>query len=236
MGPKPSGRPPPMPRAGGDFVQALGGLDGRGQAQDVGDQAPDGFRDGGRIRAGLGGVDEDLEGLAAAVLVDGDEGLAQRGVDRVGEAVQVARAGFLVVVPDGQLRTGWPRMSTSAAAAPASAPVLDSGGGVRFQHHFLARAGDVDGDALAAQFPGQAVSGGHFFFAGAGREVDGLGERVIHESLHGGLHAHVLFGADIAETTKTWRTSPALVDAWQEPCSMIARPSPARFSGSMPAS
>ena len=58
------------------------GLDRRGQAQDVGDQAADGLGDGGGIGAGLGGVDEDLEGLVAAVLVDGDEGLAERGARR----------------------------------------------------------------------------------------------------------------------------------------------------------
>jgi hypothetical protein len=94
------------------FGQALGGLDGRGQAQGVRDQPANGFRDGGGVGAGLGGVDEDLEGLAAAVFVDGDKGLAQRGLDGVGEAGQVARARLLGLVPDVQLlaaRLRWGR-------------------------------------------------------------------------------------------------------------------------------
>ncbi len=86
-----------------DFLQALDRFDGRGQAQDVGDEAANGFGDGGGVGAGLGGVDEDFEGLAVAVFVDGDEGFAQRGLDGVGVAGQVARAGFLVFVPDVQL-------------------------------------------------------------------------------------------------------------------------------------
>ncbi len=72
-----------------------------------------------------------------------------------------------------------------------------AGGGVRFEHDFVARAGDVDGDAFAAQFPGQQVGGGDVFFGGAGGEVDGFGERVVDKGLQGGLHAHVLVGADV---------------------------------------
>ena len=69
---------------------------GEARAQDVRDQAADGFGDRRRIRAGLGGVDEDLEGLVAAVLVDGDKGLAQRCADLIGVAAQAARARFLL--------------------------------------------------------------------------------------------------------------------------------------------
>ena len=92
-------------------LQPLARLDRRGQAQDVGDQPADGFGDGGGFGAGLGGVDEDFEGLVAAVLVDGDEGLAQRGLDVVGVAGQAARARFLGLVPDQllQARAGWCR-------------------------------------------------------------------------------------------------------------------------------
>ena len=60
-------------------------------------------------------------------------------------------------------------------------------GGVRFEDDFVARAGDVDGDALAAQLPGQHVGRGDLFFGGAGREVDGLAEAVVDEGLPGSL-------------------------------------------------
>ena len=98
---------------------------GRGQAQDVGDQPADGFGDGGGIGAGLGGVDEDFEGLAAAVLVDGDEGFAQRGVDGVGVAGQGARARFLGLVPDEHWLFGW-RLARQPAASAAAVSFLAS--------------------------------------------------------------------------------------------------------------
>lgn len=66
-----------------DVCQALGGLDGRGEAQHIRDEAPDGFRDGSGIGAGFGCINKDLEGLSGAVLVDGDEGFAQWGFDGV---------------------------------------------------------------------------------------------------------------------------------------------------------
>ncbi len=61
----------------GDVRQALAGLHRGGLAQDVGDEAADGFADRGGVGAGFGGVDEDLEGLTGVVLVDGDESLAE---------------------------------------------------------------------------------------------------------------------------------------------------------------
>lgn len=82
-----------------DFLQPFGRLDGRGHAQDVGDQAAGGFGDRGGVGAGLGRVDEDLEGLRAAVFIDGHKGLAERRLHRVGEAGQIARARFLGFVP-----------------------------------------------------------------------------------------------------------------------------------------
>lgn len=66
-----------------------------------------------------------------------------------------------------------------------------------FEDHLLARAGDVDGDALAVEFPGGHVSAGNLFNGGGLGEVDRLGERVIHESLQGCLGAYVLLGSDI---------------------------------------
>ena len=66
-----------------------------------------------------------------------------------------------------------------------------------FKHHLVARAGDVNGDALAVELPGGHVGDGHIFNGGGLGEVDGLGERVIHESLQGCLGAHVLLGGDI---------------------------------------
>ena len=79
-------------------------------------------RDGGGIRAGLGGVDEDLKGLAAAVLVDGDEGLAQRGFD--GDRCSPARErgrGFLVSLPDHELLGGGAASPVSGSTSAASA-------------------------------------------------------------------------------------------------------------------
>ena len=65
------------------------------------------------------------------------------------------------------------------------------------QHHLLAAAGDVDGDALAAQLPGQLVSGSHLGFGGAFGEIDGLAQAVIDKGLQSGLHADMLLSADI---------------------------------------
>ena len=84
-------------------LQPLARRERRGQPQDVGDQPPDGLGDGGGVGAGLGGVDEDFEGLVAAVLVDGDEGLAQRGARRCRCSRQAARARFLALVPQVEL-------------------------------------------------------------------------------------------------------------------------------------
>ncbi len=99
---------------------------------------------------------------------------------------QGARAGLLGFLPDldllggGLLAAGFAR-----------------GGVVGFEDHLLARAGNVNRDALAVEFPGGHVSAGHFFNRGGLGEVDGLGEGVIHESLQGCLGAHVLLGGDI---------------------------------------
>ena len=150
-----------------DFFQALARRDRRGQAQDVGDQPADGLGDGGGIRAGLGSVDEDFEGLLAAIFVDGDEGFAQRGVDAVGVADQAARAGLLGVMPQVELGHCCRPRRSIAARRQALHRLFLPGGGVGLQHHLLARAGDVDGDALAAQLPGKLVGGGYIFFGGA---------------------------------------------------------------------
>ncbi len=50
LGPKPSERPPPMPsQLADDLAQAVGLFDGRGHAQDVGDEPPDRFGDRGGL-------------------------------------------------------------------------------------------------------------------------------------------------------------------------------------------
>ncbi len=201
-----------------DFWSRSRGSDRRGQAQDVGDQPPDGLRDRGGVGAGLGGVDEDFEGLVAAVLVDGDEGLAQRGVDVVGVAVQAARAGLLALVPQVELlgrQAGLrPGLGDGAGYWAASC-----GGGVGLQHHLLARAGHVDGDALAAQLPGQHIGVGDIFFGGVFGEVDGLGERVVDKGLQGGLHAHVLLGGDVLPRRRRCAATWAGISgtSWQVP-------------------
>ncbi len=70
-------------------------------------------------------------------------------------------------------------------------------GGVRFQHHLVARTGDVHGDALAVELPGGHVGGGDVLHGGVLGEVDRLGEGIVDECLQGSLHAHVLPGADV---------------------------------------
>ena len=171
-----------------DLFEAGARGNGRGKAQDVGDQAPEGLGDGGDLGAGLGGGEEDLERLAAAVLVDGDESLADGGIDVIGAAGEHGGTGLLGVVPEhlafGQLGG------------------LLGGGGVGLEDDLIARAGDVDGNALAAQSPGHLVGGGDLICGGAGGEVDGLGEAVVDEGLHGGLHADVLLGGDVAGDDK----------------------------------
>ena len=69
---------------------------------------------------------------------------------------------------------------------------------IGLQHHLVARSGDVNGDALAAQLPSELVSGGYVLLGGVFREVDRLAQAVVDEGLHGGLHAHVLLGGDVA--------------------------------------
>ncbi len=141
--------------------------------QHVAHQAADGFADRGGIRAGLGGIDKDLEGLVLAVLVDGDEGFPEGGFHREGVAHQVARARLLGPLPEHGLLGGGCR----------GAGLGVDHGGVGFlgegclglQHHFLARAGDIHGDALAAQLPGQGIGRGHILRGGGGGEVDRLG-------------------------------------------------------------
>ncbi len=107
MGPKPRRAPAADAIELADhLLDALGGLHGRGDAQHVADQAADGLADRGGIRAGLGGVDKDLEGLVLAVLVDGDEGFPERGFHREGVAHQVARARLLGPLPEHGLLGG----------------------------------------------------------------------------------------------------------------------------------
>ena len=172
-----------------DFTQPFGRLDGRGQPQHVRDQPADGLADRGGLRAGLGGVDEDFEGLVAAVLIDRDEGFPQGRADMVGVAPQVARPGV-------RSRQGC-RDRCRHSRGGFNACGLALGRGFRLQHDFLARAGNVDRDAFAAQLPGQLVSRGNILFAGVLGEVDRLAQAVVHEGLQSGLHAHVLLGADI---------------------------------------
>ena len=107
--------------------QALGGFNGRGEAQNVRDEAPDGFRDGSGIGAGLGGVDEDLEGLLGAILIDGDKGFAQRRFNGEGLPDQGARARFLGLLPDLDL----------LAVDRLVHRRLCGGGVVRFEHHLV---------------------------------------------------------------------------------------------------
>src|SRR3990172_7964888 len=52
-----------------DLQQALARRNGRSQAQDVGDQPPDGLGDGGGFGAGFGAGDEGFEGLLVPILV-----------------------------------------------------------------------------------------------------------------------------------------------------------------------
>ncbi len=123
--------------------------------------------------------------MVVAVLVDCHKGFPDRGLDVKCPPHQGARARLLGLVPDDGhfLRRLF--------------GLLFFGGGVRFQHDRLARAGHIHRDPLAAQFPGQLIRCRHIFFLGVCREVDRLGEAVVDESLHRALHAHVLVCGNI---------------------------------------
>ena len=70
-------------------------------------------------------------------------------------------------------------------------------GRFRLEHYLIARAGDVDGDAFAAQLPGAHEGFTDVFFRGAFREVDGLAQTVIHEALQGSLDVDVFIRGDV---------------------------------------
>ncbi len=146
------------------------------------------------------------KGWSPAVLVDGDKGLAQGGLVGIGVTGQGAWAGLLQVVPDARLEILGVVVGRAFAGRNRLGLFL-FGRGVRFQHDLLARAGDVHGNALAAQLPGQHIGGGYVLFAGAGREVDRLGQAVSTKACKAACMRTCSSAEMSAETTNTSRIS-----------------------------
>ena len=104
-----------------------------------------------RLRTCFGSVDEDLKGLRSAIFINSYKRFSQRSFNGVGIAMQCARAWFFAVLPEGKLgllpgfekHEGW-----------RSAQLFLLHGRLGFEHNLVTRSGDVNGDALAAQFPG----------------------------------------------------------------------------------
>ena len=92
--PEPERPPAADPRELGDDLleAALGRQRGR-HAEGQRDQAAHGLGHRHRVGPGLAHRDEDLEGLAVAVLVDDDVGRAERRLDAVRPAREAPRAG-----------------------------------------------------------------------------------------------------------------------------------------------
>ncbi len=86
-----------------------------------------------------------------------------------------------------------------------------------FQHDYLAAAGDVDGQPLAACLPRQHVGLGNVLLGGALGEVAGLGDAVVGERLDGGLHQHMFLGRDVAADDK------GMAQALGQICQVLAR-------------
>ena len=112
--------------------------------------------------------------MPAAVLIDRDKSLAKRRFDPESAADQCAWTWLLGLVPGGQLcgnfrichagrcsipSDRWPVRDGQTAACVLRLLFLRSGFGL--EHHFLARAGYINSNALAAQLPGQQVDACH---------------------------------------------------------------------------
>src|SRR5882672_12118446 len=74
-----------------DLLEPPAGRQRRGQAEHERDEAPEGLGHRHRVRARLADLDEDLEGIAARRLVDGDEGGADGCLHAVGGAGKAVR-------------------------------------------------------------------------------------------------------------------------------------------------
>jgi len=177
-----------------DLLEPLARADRRRQAQDIRDQTAQRLRNGGGIGAGLGRVQEDLKRLVAAlaVLVDGQVGGAQRRWQAVRPAGQTARARLLFLVKERQRFRGRNARLRDSVVFPGFP------GRPGLQDDLLAAAGHIDGQALAAQVPGQVVRLLDLLNRGRRRHVDRLGDRVIDKGLHRRLHADVLFRRHVA--------------------------------------
>ena len=108
------------PRAGDDLLEPPLGRHRRRHAEGQGDQPPQRLGDRHGVGPGLADLDEDLEGLAVAVLVDDGEGRADRRLDAVRPAREAVRARL-----DDRRRRGR-RGLAALVAAPAFVPMLST--------------------------------------------------------------------------------------------------------------
>src|SRR5438552_13419909 len=159
-----------------DLLEPPSGRQRRGQAEHERDEAPEGLGHRHRVRARLADLDEDLEGVAARRLVDGDEGGADGRLHAVGGAREAVRTGPDHAVIERVRRLRRPRRVAAHA---------------HVEHLTSLAAVAKHGDAETALAPGQKIRVRHVLSRRVGGQVDGLGHAVVGMSLEGGLVAHM---------------------------------------------
>src|SRR5437660_8548186 len=159
-----------------DLLEPPSGRQGRGQAEHERDEAPEGLGHRHRVRARLADLDEDLEGVAARRLVDGDEGRADGRLHAVGGARDALRP-----VPDHPIIERVRRLRRPRRVAALA----------HVEHLPSLAAVAKHGDAETALAPGQKIRVRHVLSRRVGGQVDGLGHAVVGMSLEGGLVAHM---------------------------------------------